>query len=205
MNEGNMRILSLFFLLVPIIAFAQSPVLPELFTVTGIEVNEKLDIHGEAKQDATVIGSLASGAKGVEVIELASNGEWALVNGAESSGWVEARFLQAQPSVWDNGKLPQSLRCHGTEPFWNISFSAKEVRLKVLDAPERLYSRRSVSDRGFAGDRIRAVEAGDMTAVIFPKQCSDGMSDRTYALQAVISLRNSDRTMFAGCCSIAAN
>ncbi|RLL72020.1 hypothetical protein D8666_18900 [Ochrobactrum soli] len=77
--------------------------------------------------------------------------------------------------------------------------------MKVLDAPERLYSRRSVSDRGFAGDRIRAVEAGDMTAVIFPKQCSDGMSDRTYALQAVISLRNSDRTMFAGCCSIAAN
>lgn len=200
-----MRILFLLFLFFPTITLAKATTLPELFSIIGIEENSKLDIHSEPKQGAAVIGGLAPGAKGIEVISFDANGEWALVNGVENSGWVETRFLRAESSVWENGKLPQTLRCHGTEPFWSVSFSNSEARLSVPDASEQIFMLQSVNDRGFDEDRLRVVQAGNMTGVIIPQQCSDGMSDKTYALQAVISLRNNNRKMLSGCCSIASN
>ena len=57
---------------------------------------------------------------------------------------------------------------------------------------------------------MRGMIAGDdkgrLTAVMQPQQCSDGMSDRTYALAVTVILEGKDvpARMLTGCCSIAA-
>ena len=53
--------------------------------------------------------------------------------------------------------------------------------------------------RLIAGD-----DAGRMTAVIQPAQCSDGMSDRVYGLSAVLVFDGAGQRsqMLSGCCRI---
>lgn len=195
-------ILSLLLLLAPTTALADLPVLPELFSVSGVSASDVLNIRLDPNASAEIIGTLAPSAKDIEVVGLSENGNWALVNSAERSGWVAKRFLRMQPDVWQNGKLPATLSCMGTEPFWHIGFTDSTATLDTPDTAPVSYRITHVNDRGFAEDRIRAVQAGAMTAVIFPQQCSDGMSERSYGLQAVITLREGDRPMLAGCCTI---
>ncbi len=197
-----MRLLSLLLLLAPTTALAELPVLPELFSVSGVTAKDVLNIRLEPNAKAPIIGSVSPDTKDIEVVEFSEGGDWAWINGGESGGWVARRYLQMQPSIWKNGALPASLRCIGTEPFWNITFADGKATLDTPDTEPKSYQIEQVNDRGFAEDRIRAVQAGALTAVIIPQQCSDGMSDRSYALQAIISLRAGDRPMLAGCCSI---
>lgn len=197
-----MRILSLLLLLAPTTALAEVTVLPELFSVTGVTAKDVLNIRLEPNAKAPIIGSVSPDTKNIEVVEFSENGDWAWINGGESGGWVARRYLQMQPSIWKNGALPASLSCVGTEPFWNITFADGKATLDTPDTEPKSYQIEHINDRGFAEDRIRAVQAGALTAVIVPQQCSDGMSDRRYALQAIVSLREGDRPMLAGCCSI---
>lgn len=197
-----MRILSLLFLLAPTAALADVAVLPELFSVTGVAAKDVLNIRLAPNANAPIIGSVSPDTKDIEVVEFSEGGEWAWINGGESGGWVSRRFLQMQPSIWKTRTLPASLSCFGTEPFWDITFAQGKARLNTPDSAEKSYPIEHINDQGFAEDRIRAVQAGALTAVIVPLQCSDGMSERSYALQAIISLRDGDRPMLAGCCTI---
>lgn len=197
-----MRILSLLFLLVPTTALAEIPVLPELFSVTDVAATDVLNVRLAPNASAPIIGSVSPDTKDIEVVEFSEGGDWAWINGGESGGWVSRRFLLMQPSIWKNGALPAAFSCVGTEPFWNITFANGKATLNTPDTEPKSYQIEHVNDRGFAEDRMRAVQAGALTAVIVPQQCSDGMSDRSYALQAIISLREGDRPMLAGCCSI---
>ena len=76
--------------------------------------------------------------------------------------------------------------------------------------PDRALSLRKVMDRGIEGDPMRGMIAGDdkgrLTAVMQPQQCSDGMSDRAFALAVTVILDGQDQPsrMLTGCCSIAA-
>lgn len=197
-----MRIAYLFTMLLPTMSLAQTPALPELYSVTGIKAGDVVNIRQEPNTTAAIIGTLAPEARDIEVMALSQNGEWAWVNKGDNGGWVSYDLLQMQPNVWQIGALPPSLSCMGTEPFWSLSFADGKASIQTPDSPEQSYNIESISDRNFPEDRIRVVRAGDLTAVISAQQCSDGMSDRLYGLQAILALQGAEQPVLAGCCSI---
>ena len=105
--------------------------------------------------------------------------------------------------------MPLTLQCSGTEPFWSIKTVQKGLVFSAPDTPDRALSLRKVMDRGIEGDPMRGMIAGDdkgrLTAVMQPQQCSDGMSDRAFALAVTVILDGQDQPsrMLTGCCSIA--
>ena len=95
--------------------------LPSLFNVTGVAADDVLNIRENPRGSASVIGTIAPDATGIEVVELSESGNWGHVNSGEGSGWASMEFLSPQP---DQGEayFESSLVCFGTEPFWNLRF-----------------------------------------------------------------------------------
>lgn len=195
-------------LCVPLAAHAQDH-LPGLFDVTVVETWDKLNVREAPDGNAKIIGRLASTAKGVELLERDASGKWGRVNVGEASGWVALRFLKPQATVWKPAELPLSLRCSGTEPFWSVKTVQKGLVFSEPGEPERQLSLRKVMDRGIEGEPVRGIIAGDdngrLTAFVRPEQCSDGMSDRHYALAVAVILDGQEQPsrMLTGCCTIA--
>ncbi|HWL55643.1 MAG TPA: SH3 domain-containing protein [Paracoccus sp. (in: a-proteobacteria)] len=183
--------------------------LPNLFDVTVVETWETLNVREKPDGQAKVIATLPATAKGVEVVARDSSGKWGRVNAGERSGWVALRFLAEQKGVWQPASLPQSLACHGTEPFWGLKTTRSGMVFSEPDAGDRALELRKVMDRGIEGEPTRGLIAGDgkgrVTAFIRPAQCSDGMSDRGFALAVSVILDGAETPsrMLTGCCSIA--
>ena len=197
------------FLMAAPLAVAAQERLPNLYDVTVVETWDKLNVRAAPDGQAEIIGTVASTAKGVELVGRDSTGKWGRVNLDEGSGWVALRFLKPQASVWKPASLPLSLSCGGTEPFWSLDTVENALTFTEPDQPDRKLSLRTVMDRGIEGDPMRGMIAGDdkgrLTAVMQPRQCSDGMSDRRYALTVTVILDGQDMPsrMLTGCCSIA--
>ncbi|WP_323009559.1 SH3 domain-containing protein [Paracoccus sp. (in: a-proteobacteria)] len=195
-------------LCVPLAAHAHDH-LPGLFDVTVVETWDKLNVREAPDGNAKIIGRLASTAKGIELLERDASGKWGRVNVGEASGWVALRFLKPQATVWKPAELPLSLRCSGTEPFWSVKTVQKGLVFSEPGEPERQLSLRKVMDRGIEGEPVRGIIAGDdngrLTAFVRPEQCSDGMSDRHYALAVAVILDGQEQPsrMLTGCCTIA--
>ncbi|MCV2448684.1 COG3650 family protein [Paracoccus sp. DMF] len=183
--------------------------LPNLFDVTVVETWDTLNVREAPDGKAKIVGTLPSTAKGVELLDRDGSGKWGRVNVGESTGWVALRFLKPQPSAWKPNALPLTLQCSGTEPFWSFKTVEKGLVFSEPDQPERPLSLRKVMDRGIEGEPMRGMIAGDdkgrLTAVMQPRQCSDGMSDRGYALAVTVILDGQEQPsrMLTGCCSIA--
>lgn len=183
--------------------------LPNLFDVTVIETWDTLNIREKPDGRAKVIATLPATAKGVELVGRDPTGKWGKVNSGESTGWVALRFLKQQAGVWQQAAVPQSLSCLGTEPFWSLKASKSGMTFAESGQSERPLSLRKVLDRGIEGEPTRGLIAGDdkgrFTAFIRPAQCSDGMSDRGYALAVSVIIDGQDipSRMLTGCCSIA--
>ncbi|QFQ89002.1 SH3 domain-containing protein [Paracoccus kondratievae] len=196
-------------LAMPLVAQAQDDYLPRLFDVTVVETWDKLNVREAPHGQAKIVGTLASTAKGIELIERDATGKWGRVNIGESSGWVALRFLKPQASAWKSAELPLTLQCYGTEPFWSVKTVQKGMVFSEPGQPERQLSLRKVMDNGIPGDPSRGLVAGDdkgrLTAFMRPEQCSDGMSDRNFALAISVILDGQDQPsrMLNGCCSIA--
>ncbi|MFT4014302.1 MAG: SH3 domain-containing protein [Paracoccus sp. (in: a-proteobacteria)] len=183
--------------------------LPNLFDVTVIETWDTLNVRESPDGQAKVIATLPATAKGVELLARDPGGKWGKVNAGEHSGWVALRFLKQQAGVWQPAAIPQTLACAGTEPFWSLKASKSGMTFAEPDQPDRALSLRKVLDRGIEGEPTRGLIAGDdksrFTAFIRPAQCSDGMSDRGYALAVSVIVDGQDipSRMLSGCCSIA--
>ncbi len=192
----------------PLTALAQDR-LPNLYDVTVVETWDKLNVRAAPDGKAKIIGRLSSTAKGIELVGRDASGKWGRVNVDEQSGWVALRFLKPHESVWKAASLPLSLTCSGTEPFWSLTTVENGLVFNEPEQPERRLALRKVMDRGIEGDPMRGMIAGDdagrMTAVMQPRQCSDGMSDLRYALAVTLILDGQDTPsrMLTGCCSIA--
>lgn len=182
--------------------------LPNLFDVTVVETWDTLNVREKPDGQAKVIATLPATAEGVELVARDSSGKWGRVNVGEHSGWVALRFLEAQEGIWQPESLPQSLACSGTEPFWSLKTTKSGMIFSEPDAEDRALGLRKVMDRGIEGEPTRGLIAGDdkgrVTAFIRPAQCSDGMSDRGYALAVSVILDGQDMPsrMLTGCCSI---
>jgi uncharacterized membrane protein len=202
------RLLALVSVLVAGAAAAQPVVLPSLYDVTGVAAGSVLNVRSGPGTGAPVIGTLAPDATGIEVVAVDASGGWAQHNLREGAGWSALRFLAEQDEVWLPGALPPGLSCLGTEPFWNL---AAEDGTLVLEIPEvrREIGPLTALDTGIPGDVRRAVFATNaqtrITATITPEACSDGMSDRAFALGAMVVLEEEAAApmLLTGCCSIA--
>lgn len=199
-------ILSVFFSIVAISAAADSiaPTFPALYSVTGVEADDQLNIRAAPDGVSEIIGQLANDATDVEVFALSRKGQWALLNSGETSGWVALRFLVPQPESRNALGLPNGLVCSGTEPFWDMRFldeGALTLRTPETETQHALVSTAPSADYvRIAETGYRFVwqsEPGDVTAHILPGHCSDGMSDRTYGLHYI-----DNQGPRVGCCSL---
>lgn len=198
-----MRFVFLFAMLLPMTALAQINDLPQLYRVDGVAAADRLNIRVQPNAAAPILGSLAMDAKNIEVVAKDDTLGWFLVNSGEASGWVSAKFMKPQATSWQQGKLPQNLRCFGTEPFWDMDFRNNTLTLAGPENPTQSLPIDFVKDRNFEHDRIRVVKAGDLISTISAKSCSDGMSDRAFGLEIITIQTGAEQNLWVGCCSIA--
>lgn len=186
-------------------AFAtQEYILPTLFDVDGVATDDVLNIRERPDAGSPIIGTLAPDAAGIEVV--ATDGDWGLVNTSERSGWVSMLYLRYRSDVWQPGALPDGLTCGGTEPFWSFEPRGDGLVWWTPDG-EEIYEDLVVLDTGVFRSPRRALLAsgsiGRLTATITNAACSDGMSDMSYGLEAMVVRQGETAQLLTGCCRIA--
>ena len=133
--------------------------LPTLFDVVDVGAGDVLNIRAAPDAGSEIIGRLKSDDRAIEVVGLDATGHWGRVNVGERAGWVAMRFLAHRADVWRNGSLPESLACHGTEPFWSLELDEGRVVLATPDTPELSMALVAALDARIAGDARRALVA----------------------------------------------
>lgn len=179
---------------------------PALFRVTGVAANDVLNIRTEPSASGAIIGFLAPGAEGIEVVALSEDGRWGRVNTGEQAGWSHMRYLTPEGGpVWRSGEVP--LGCYGTEPFWRADFFLPSHRAEFDGINEGSFE--LVTDAGaLPGTRfpptlaIPFAGARQGMAVLRGEACNDGMSDRDFGISILIYWRG-EREGLAGCCVLA--
>lgn len=208
------RLLALLLALLPFPALAQD-IYPALHDVTGVAADDVLNVRTEPSAGAPIIGTFAPFETDIEVVALSADGRWGRVNAGEQAGWTSMRFLARQPGQtaadWANGLAPTTLRCYGTEPFWDVVLQP-DGTFAYTDPFRRdgtpmagrytpLASASSTNKRGFfaVADAFPAWFSGILTFEI----CSDGMSDQDYGIS--LDLAQGDPTggfVAHGCCRL---
>ncbi|MFN4129968.1 MAG: COG3650 family protein [Paracoccaceae bacterium] len=174
--------------------------LPTLFDVSGVAADDVLNIRAQPNAGATIIGTLAPDATRIEVVEEGRG--WGRVSVGEVSGWVSMRYLNYRTDVWEDGKLPASFRCYGTEPFWSMHAEGSDLVYSTPDLGEERRPVSAILSTGIFRDPTRAVVAEGITLTATPQQCSDGMSDRVLGMRAMAVLTGENPQMLTGCCWI---
>jgi uncharacterized membrane protein len=178
-------------------------VLPAFHAVTGVATDDVLNIRAAPDADAAILATLPPDATGIEVV--AVEGDWAVLNSGEATGYVALRFLRREAGP-DWNKLQVPLACSGTEPFWSLDIDpiAGEVRSQTPDDAAPRAEPLTVAWLGSPLAPDMAVALPDGLALLSPAECSDGMSDRRYGI-AVQVFRTGvgyvDRE--SGCCRLA--
>lgn len=174
---------------------------PATYAVTGVAANDVLNIRARPDAVSAIIGALAPDATGVEV--LGTSGRWAVVNTDEGTGYAALRFLSREPGAsW--GALRTPLTCVGTEPFWALEIDpgARLTTFQSPEMPEPMTN--SMTEIWPAGPwgTTAALTLQQGLGVLQPRQCSDGMSDRSYGIAIDIFSRIEDHPRLTGCCSL---
>ncbi len=175
--------------------------LPALHDVTGAAAGDGLHVHAEPDAATPVLGTLAPGTAGVEVVATDATGRWGQVNAGEAAGWAALGRLVRRVGPED-GAFPAVAACFGTEPFWQLRLEGKAAIWSEpgREAAGRVVSRLSSIARPDRHGLVAELEGALLTGVIATRPCSDGMSDRAYGLafDAVHS-----GAVLSGCCSLA--
>jgi uncharacterized membrane protein len=191
-------------LLLALPAHAQD--VPRLYDVTGIAEGGVLNLRSAPSPTAPVVAELPRDATGLEVTERTATRRWGRVNTAEGVAWVFLRDLTAQARALDGQNLPVGLRCFGTEPFWTLDNTGDGLRYTDLNGADVLYSVQSAPDTGMTDDLRRLIQLTSQDsmaqAFVYPAECSDGMSDRLYALSIGL-YRTGGEQLQTGCCTLA--
>ena len=184
----------------------QEYVLPTLFDVTGVTADDVLNIRAQPDAGAEIVGTLAPDATRIEVVAHDESGRWGRVIAGERSGWVSMRYLAYRTDVWVEGEVPPGLRCLGTEPFWSLDPQGERMVYETPDG-KRSFELDAVLSPGAFRSPKRALAGSDgetrLVATIVPAQCSDGMSDRVYGLDAtLVFVETGAPRLRTGCCTI---
>lgn len=147
-----------------------------------------------------------------------NNTTWVRVYWSGVGGWMSKAYLTAdneltntKPSTTSNKPTtkPASttttvMKCTGTEPFWNIEITDKQLKVKMMDGPRYVvpvsFRQTSANNRTIA---VIAGANGTNSAQTFLQKtdnCSDGMSDTNYpySITGVVN----GRQVISGCCKV---
>ncbi len=179
---------------------------PSYYRVSDMGAGGTLKVRSEPVAGGEVIGEYGAGAGPIEILKI-ENG-WGNVIANEGNGWVNMAHLQqiSVPMIGQS-KLPRGLVCGGTEPFWNIGFSEdKAVYSRMGEGEQILFITRAAGFEGRPGPDgfIQASGASEMVfSIVSARQCSDGMSERTYGWWISLLRVSADGTVGVdGCCSL---
>lgn len=176
--------------------------MPRLYDVTDVAADDVLNIRAAPSPSAPVIATLPPDATGIEVTARTATRRWARVNADESIGWVSSRFLTLQGRAIDNYNLPVGLRCFGTEPFWSLTNQDGSLNYTDAAGADLSFPVSIAQDTGIADDLRRMIRLdGGAVAYLSAGQCSDGMSDRLYAM-SLSFMAGDDAPLLTGCCSL---
>ena len=185
-----------------------SPDVPSLADVTGVASNDSLNVRVDPHHSTDIVGTLDHNATDVEVVDHSPDGRWALVNSGEASGWVRNKFLtQTSDAPWHDFEMP--LACVGTEPFWffGLSEGASVATFEAIDVAPTAFAVDWTSGLVARPTREIGLGAGSsdagFSALIEEGACSDGMSDRSFALTLRLFIHQDGATAgYGGCCSL---
>ncbi|MBL1435895.1 MAG: hypothetical protein COB08_006820 [Rhodobacteraceae bacterium] len=193
-----------------VVAHAQSVILPDVFTVTGIASNDTLNVRQAPSGTSADIGDLAANER-IEVIALSDDGKWGEFIWQERNGWIAMRFLTPSPLPHlPDSEMPMGLSCSGTEPVWT-AFILPDQTFEFTDRSDsslETQSRPITQSTTAIGMQPYsfAFTAGEFTGVLDRAECSDGMSDRTYGWQLrVINPSSNGLQLRSGCCQAVTN
>lgn len=197
--------------LIPSFALADghlSSEMPSLADVTGVASNDTLNVRLDPHHTTDIVGTLAYNAQNVEVVAVSDDGRWALLNSGKASGWVRNKFLvQTSDTPWHH--FETALSCVGTEPFWvfGVSERAHVATFEAIDVAPTAYATDWTSGLIARPAREIGLGAGNsengFSALIEDGQCSDGMSDRSFALTIRLFVHQDGATAgYGGCCSL---
>lgn len=103
----------------------------------------------------------------------------------------------APPPVLGGVNLGQPIRALGTEPFWGVDLTGRELVYAGVDRPEQRAPQPEPVVQGTTATYEATTGAGQTIRVMLAAtECSDGMSDRTYPLSAIVKI--GDETL-TGC------
>lgn len=196
-----MRILFILALLLPVAAQAQ----PYLAQVINVAPDDALNVRRGPSAGTEDIGDLINGTR-LEITGLDASGKWARINWSERDGWIARRYTREIPRPRDpESGMPVDLFCAGTEPFWSADilpgrlFSFMAMGDESVRYMSVAHATRSVN---YTIDYAFATIGNTMTGVLHQMECSDGMSDITYAWSLdLIDRRGGSFTLLTGCCS----
>lgn len=188
-------LISVLLLLGAIDAARADSALPAVYIVSGVFGGDVLNVRSGPSADHTVTGGLPNGAE-VEVTARSNDG-WARILQGEGNGWVAMRYLQAQAAV----EIPEELFCGGTEPFWSLTLGRDNSLTfnEMGGEPLKISSdwRHSVTGRQ---NGSFAIGSDSEIALFHRRDCSDGMSDRTYGWALDFLLTGGQGAYLQGCC-----
>lgn len=174
---------------------------PALYDVTGVAASDVLNIRAEPDAQSEILGHLRHDAAGIEVIRMADDADWGLVNSGEGPGWVAMRYLARRPDQLDY-IYPEFTSCGGTEPFWNLSRANGAITYDLMleEYPEK--TEPMIFEKTSIGHRHRySFRTETLVGVISREECNDGMSDLEFGLELNLILLDQN-VHLQGCCSI---
>ncbi len=85
--------------------------------------------------------------------------------------------------------LARPVRALGTEPFWSVELTGTEMAYTAPDSPEQRAPQPNPLVQGTTATYEAETAAGTALSVtLIATECSDGMSDRTYPLTAMVKV-----------------
>ncbi len=94
-------------------------------------------------------------------------------------------------------ELAGSVRAIGTEPFWSVDLTGTELIYTTPEAPEQRAPRPEPVVQGTTATwEAETADGTRLKVTLIATECSDGMSDRTYPLTAMVTV--GDRAL-TGC------
>lgn len=101
-------------------------------------------------------------------------------------------------SLMSTASFASTVSCFGTEPFWSVSTTKKELMYSDPVSRTRPLPITSVTQAaGFTEGFAFIVKTESTRLTVIRGECNDGMSDNVYDYHAVYEMGD---TMLAGCC-----
>jgi len=178
--------------------------LPAVFTVTNVQINDRLHVRDQANASANTLHAYEPNTPIVALAYL-SNG-WAQVNVRNELGYVNGNFLTRGGGVQTQSGMQLGLMCRGTEPFWTLAIDEdRTVRFNdLITGAAPITSLISASQSPLTNTYPYNFTALPYSGTLDQKICKDGISDKTFGwgISLVRQNQNGDWENLNGCCSL---